>query len=160
VVNLDAVRVAFEPSAYNDPDATRLNIVFQPGPETQDMLAALGEWACQQAVKNSVQWFGKVRSAESIHEAYIPCSKKTDRYPASFRAKMNSAPPAAVRVWNAQKQACDLPSPLQGWFTEARIHLRSVWFTPGGQFGLVMECTDLMLVQHEAEGQRLASCPF
>ncbi len=160
VVNLDAMRVAFEPSGYNDPDATRVDIVWQPGPSTQDMLSALDEWVVQQAVKHSVQWFGKARSVESIHEAYVPCAKKSDRYPASFRAKMNIGPPAAVRVWDGERQPCELQTPLQGWFTEARIHLRSVWFMPGGQFGLVLECTDLKLVHHEGEAQLLAPYPF
>ncbi|WP_353213254.1 hypothetical protein, partial [Rhodovarius sp.] len=158
--NLDVMRVCFEPSAYNDPQGSRQNIVFQPPEAVQESLAALDEWALQQAAANSLQWFGKARSAESLAESYTPCSKKTDRYPASFRAKMNAAPPAAVRVWNKEREFCEMPSSLQGWFVAPRIVLRSVWFMPGGQFGLVLEVTDLLLFEHEATMRAQVACPF
>ena len=155
IVNFPAMQVAFEPAHFSDPEASRVNIVWRPTQEVEEMLKNLDTWVLTQAKEHSVQWFGKQRSEESIHESYVPVLKSSDRYASTFKAKMNIEPPNQVRVWGDDKQLVEPPTTWLNCITAPRIEVKSVWFM-GTQFGLVLECTDLRMCREEAT----FSCPF
>ena len=70
VSNFEAMSIAFEPSAYNDPDASRVNMVFRPTADVIDVLTELDEWVLQAVCQNPTKYFGKQRPLDQICEPY------------------------------------------------------------------------------------------
>jgi hypothetical protein len=151
---LDPVEVCFEPSSYGDDGtATRVNIVFRPSEAIAADLEQLDAWLLRTAAENSLAWFGKQKTVQSLEESYTPILKHT-KYGPQFKAKLNLAPPAQTRIWDQQKQVRGPPESWKGASVKPRLHLRGVYFM-GAQFGAVVECTDVQILMEAA-----SSCPF
>ena len=73
--NLEAMQIAFEPSAFQDPDATRVNIVFRPTDSVIHSLTELDEFILTTVCKDSVRWLGKARSETQIRESYTTSTR-------------------------------------------------------------------------------------
>jgi len=99
-LSLAPMQVCFEPSAYGDPEASRVNIVFKPDDETVAWLEELDEWVIQAAARESLRFFGKVKTAEQLTETYQPIVKRSTRYPTQFKAKMNLQEPNRTKMWD------------------------------------------------------------
>ena len=148
------MRVAFEPSAYGDSEATRVSIVFRPDDETIAELELLDESILGVASMQSLRLFGKSKTVEQLRETYTPIVKAFDRYPSVFKAKINLKPPAPVKIWDSQRQPREAPAQWRDCLIAPRIRLRSIYFM-GGQWGCVLECTDAMVSEEET-----VECPF
>jgi len=155
VVTLEGLQVAFEPSMFNDPQATRVNIVWRPNERVEAHLTELDEWIISAVAANPGKYFGKARSEDSIREAYTPIVKLSDKYPAQIKAKMNLTEPCKVRVWDEAKNLRDPPESWVDCTTAPRLKLRSLWFG-AAQWGAVLECTDIQVLTEESA----AACPF
>jgi hypothetical protein len=57
--NLDAMQVCFEPSAFQDDQATRVNLVLRPDEATVSSLDAVDEWIVAAVAKDSLRLLGK-----------------------------------------------------------------------------------------------------
>ena len=73
---LPALQIAFEPSAYGDSDATRVNLVLKVSSVHEPDLAKIDEWILDTVSADPVKYFGKAKSRESIEETYTPCLRK------------------------------------------------------------------------------------
>ena len=102
----------------------------------------------------SLAWFGKVKTVEQLEENYTAILKHT-KYGAQFKAKLNLAPPAQTKIWDGEKQPRAAPESWKGASVKPRLHLRGVYFMGAAQFGAVVECTDLQILEEAA-----SSCPF
>ena len=154
-VTLEGLQVAFEPSMFNDPQATRVNIVWRPNERVEAMLTELDEWIVCAVAANPLKYFGKARSEDSIREAYTPILKLSDKYAPQFKAKLNLTEPCKVRVWDEDKNPRDAPESWIDCTTAPRLKLRSLWFG-AAQWGAVLECTDIQVLSEEAA----PTCPF
>ena len=76
---LEPMPVCYEPSAYGDEAAPRVNIVFRPPQGVLDSITALDEWIIQAAAKDSVKFFGKAKTEDQIRESYQPLVKQRAR---------------------------------------------------------------------------------
>ena len=152
---LDPMPVCYEPSAYGDAEATRVNIVFRPSQAILEAMEALDEWIIQAATKDSLKFFGKAKTEDQIRESYQPLVKTSDKYPAQIKAKLNISGPATVRCWDAEKKPREQPEAWRGATVKPRLWLRSLYFMGAGVFGATMECTDVQICE-EAGGE----CPF
>ena len=151
---LDSVEVCFEPSSYGDDGtATRVNIVFRPSEAIAADLEQLDAWLLRTAAENSLAWFGKQKSVDQLGESYTPILKQT-KYGPQFKAKLTLAPPAQTKIWDQQKQVRAAPESWKAASVKPRLHMRGVYFM-GAQFGAVMECTDVQILEEAA-----SSCPF
>lgn len=61
-----ALSVQWEPSAFNDETATRLNICFTPSPEVVQQLERFDEWAVQALSEQSQRLSGTALPVEEI----------------------------------------------------------------------------------------------
>ncbi len=152
---LEAMPVCYEPSAYGDETATRVNIVFRPPQGVLDAITALDEWIIKTATKDSVKFFGKQKSEEQIRESYQPLVKTSEKYPPQIKAKLNISGPSTVRVWDGDKKAREQPEIWRGCLVKPRLWLRGLYFMGAGVFGATLECTDVQICE-EAGGE----CPF
>ena len=64
--------MAFEPSAYQNDEATRVNLVLKVGLVHEPDLAKIDEWILDTLSADPVKYFGKAKSRESIEETYTP----------------------------------------------------------------------------------------
>ena len=111
---LPALQIAFEPSAYQSEDATRVNLVLKVGLVHETDLATIDEWILKTVAADPVKFFGKAKSCENLAETYTPCLKKTEvGQPAE-----NEAEPAGLRRGRAPLgggQAAPRPARRLGW---------------------------------------------
>ena len=64
--------VLWEPSAYNDDAATRLNISFAPNPEVSQELQRFDTWSVETLSEESTRLFGTTLDKEEVHRRYQP----------------------------------------------------------------------------------------
>ena len=154
---MEPMEVAYEPSAFQNEDSTRVNIVWRPGTsDIEQFLDGIDEWIMREVAANSTRLFGKARSVDSLKDSYTCILKKSDKWPSQFKAKMNTAEPSKVRIWDADGQPREPPKSWQGCVTRPRLRLKSVYLM-GQQFGPILECTDVQIVEEASTG---SSCPF
>lgn len=154
VALLEPMRVVFEPSAFGNEDATRVNVVFRPSPQLLAGLEAFDEWVLATLAADSVRFFGRAKSAEQLRDTYTPAAKPSDKYPATFKAKMNIQDPNVVKVWGTDGQPRAQPQQWKDCLVVPRIRLRGLYFM-GASFGPVLELTDAQIVEEQT-----AECPF
>ena len=154
VALLEPMGVVWEPSAFGNEDATRVNIVFRPSPALLAGLQAFDEWVIATLAADSVRYFGRVKSAEQLRDAYVPAAKHSEKYPATFKAKMNLQDPNVVKVWDAEKRPRAQPQQWKDCLVVPRIRLRGLYFM-GASFGPVIELLDAQIL-----GEESPECPF
>ena len=155
IFTMDPMEIAYQPSAFQDSDSTRVNIVWRPTPDQEEFLDSIDEWILRAAAANSTKLFGKVRTVESLKDSYTPILKKSDKWASQFKAKMNLQDPAKVKIWDADGVLREAPESWQGCLTRPRLRLKSVYLM-GQQFGAVLEVTDLQVIEEVPE----SACPF
>ena len=111
---LPSIKVAFEPSAYQDEEATRVNVVFEVGLAREEELGAIDKWILDTVAADPVRFFGKAKSRENLAETHTPCLKRTEvGQPAE-----NEAEPARLGRGGAPLdggQAAPRPARRLGW---------------------------------------------
>ena len=153
--NLWPMQIRFEPSAFQDPDATRVNMVFRPPEEVIQHLQELDEFILQTVCKDPARWFGKARSETQIRESYNPIVKLHDKYLPSFKDKANLEPPYQMKVWDAEGVQRGFPDEWKDLTVKPRIRLKNLYFMGAGAFGATLECTDAQIVEEQVQ-----ACPF
>ena len=153
--SLSHMRVAFEPSAFQDAEATRVNIVFKVDLVRELELQEIDKWILDAVAADPVRFFGRHKTAEQLLESYTPCLKKTEKWGSQFKAKMNLPGSAGgVRVWGADKQAREPPESWAGCLVKPKIRFRHLYFM-GNQWGPVIDVLDLQVL-----GEPANECPF
>ena len=155
-VTLEPMPVCYEPSAYGDDQATRVNIVFRPSAAVLEHMVELDELIIKLVTKDSIKFFGKVRSEDLVRESYQPLVKTSEKYPAQIKAKVNLSGSAVVRCWDADRKGRSQPESWRCAIVKPRLVLKSLYFMGAGLFGATMECTDVQIMQEDAGGE----CPF
>jgi hypothetical protein len=150
---LEPMEIAYEPSAFQDQESTRVNIVFRPTPEVEEFLDSIDEWVMREVAVNSVKL---ARSVDSLKDSYTPILKKSDKWPSQFKAKMNLQEPSKVKIWDADACLREAPQTWQGCVARPKLRLKSIYLM-GTSFGPVLECTDIQIIQEASAG---SSCPF
>ena len=151
----EAQHVVYEPSAFQNEDATRVNLVMRASPQVADALSALDERVIDICTEDSVRLFGKALTREEVALRYSPCLKKSDKgYDPTFKVKISTSGRSKLRCWNASREIREAPETWVGCSVKPIVNLRCLWFMPKA-FGCVLECSNLM-VDDGAE----AECPF
>lgn len=143
----------YEPSAYQNADATRVNAVLRPAAEHEAELKALDEWCLSFVAENSERLVGRAQSIEQLSGLYQPCLRTSDKYPPSVRVKMNLQGFSATKFWDEAGKATTAPASWTGCSVWPRIRIKGLWFM-AKQFGIVLELSDAKVRQVETE------CPF
>ena len=151
----DAMTVLFEPSAYNQPDATRVNLCLSVTPDIASSLADLDEWCVTTLAAQSPKLFGSQLSVEEVRHRFQPTLRTYEATGSqSLRLKMNLSGRAAVRIWNPMGTQISAPPCWSQCSAKCRIRLKGFWLMGKNEIGLVAECLDVQLDTAEAE------CPF
>ncbi len=155
-VTLEPMSVCYEPSAYGDSDATRVNIVFRPGAAVLEHFEELDELIIKLVTKDSLKFFGKVRSEDLVRESCQPLIKTSEKYLPQIKAKVNISGTGAVRCWDVDRKCRGQPETWRGAVVKPRLVLKGLYFMGAGLFGATMECTDIQVTQEDGN----VECPF
>ena len=149
-----AMQCLWQPSAYNDETATRLNLSLSPGPEAVASLEALDAWLVNALALSSSKCLGTQMSTEEVRSRYqsaLKCHEASGtRY---LRVKVNTTGKAAVRCWDTMRQPRPLPESWTSCSVTPRIVVKGIWLM-GKDFGLTLDLRDAMLDEQPTE------CPF
>ena len=155
---LDApLEVAFEPSAYNDPEnaSTRVTMCLTPSDSVRDQVVALDEWCIRTLAANPLQLIGVQLSMDQIRDRYVSCLKTNDEKGySSLRLKMNRCGRYALQCFTPEREKRAFPLEWRGTSVRAQITFRGL-FLMGRDFGPVLELTHAIVHEPEAE-----LCPF
>ena len=146
--------VLWEPSAYNDETAQRVNISFVPTPEVTKELQGFDIWCMDTLVQESVRLFGTALDKEELQRRYQPALRTHEKTgTTSLRCKMNISGRNTVKCWDTFRAPRSLP---ESWTTCAvtpRIAVKGLWVM-GKEVGPLLE------LQHAMLDEATAECPF
>ena len=150
----DALTVLFEPSAFNQPDATRVNLCLSVTPAVASALQELDEWCINTLAAESSRLLGSQLSVEEVRNRFQPTLHTHEASGSqSLRLKINLSGRAAVRIWTPVGTQTSAPPSWSQSSAKCRIRLKGFWLM-AKEIGVVAECTDIQLDTAEAE------CPF
>ena len=150
----DALTVLFEPSAYNQPDATRVNLCLSVTPAVVSSLQDFDEWCVNTLAAESPRLLGSVLSAEEVRNRFQPTLRTHEATGSQrLRLKMNTTGRTAVRCWSPMGTQISAPPSWSQCSAKCRVKLKGFWIM-AREIGVVAECTDVQLDTAEAE------CPF
>ena len=98
-------------------------------------------------------------TSEQVAAGYHPCVRHTDGYAPLLQAKMSTEGPGAIRCWDADGSARELPSEWEHTRVQMMFHVSHLWIMGSG-FGLVVGVTDLRAVSEEPDEREVPVCPF
>ena len=150
----DTQIVAYQPSAFQNEEATRVNLVMRASPSAIEALSSLDEYMIDVGVSQSERFFGKVLTRDEVIMRYNPCLKKSDKgYEPTFKAKINLSGRGKLKCWSMDKTQREVPEAWCGCSVQPRITVRSIWVMPK-EFGCMFECSDILIDEAGPE------CPF
>ena len=150
----DSLTVLFEPSAYNQPDATRVNLCLSVTPALVASLQEFDEWVVTTLAAQSSKLLGSQLSVEEVRHRYQTTLRTHEASGSqSLRLKLNLSGRAAVRVWNPMGAQTSAPPCWAQCSAKVRIRLKGLWLM-AKEIGVVAECTDVQL------DPPMAECPF
>ena len=151
----DFLTVLFEPSAYNQPDATRLNLCLSVTPAVARSLSAFDEWLTTTLAAESPRLFGTTLTVEEVRGKFLPTLRTHEATGSqSLRLKMNMTGRSRLRIWDMSRNPISAPPSWTQCSAKCKIRLKSIWLMGKNEMGVVAEATDVMLNDAEAE------CPF
>ena len=147
--------IPWEPAAFGNPEATRVNLTFNATPATAESLRAFDEFSIAILAERSEKLFGHKVSLEDMRKRYQPTMKTHEASGMqSWRVKMNTTGKGATRLWDTFRNS--LSSPPDCWTActaKCRVKVKGYWIM-AREIGVILEAQDVMLDMQAAE------CPF
>lgn len=151
----DALTVLFEPSAYNQPDATRVNLCLSVTPAVAQSLEGFDEWCINTLALESQRLFGTTLSVEDVRGRFQPMLRTYEATGSqSMRLKMNTTGRSRLRIWDTSRNPISAPPSWTQCSAKCKIRLKGIWLMGKNEMGVVAEAMDVMLDDADAE------CPF
>ena len=143
----------FEPSAFNDVEATRVNLSLTPSDSIEKHLTAVDSFLASQLATDSQKYFGQVLTTQQIMERMQPSIRISDKGHHSIRLKMNISGRAKVQCFDEEKTARDLPVAWLDVSLRPRILVKGFWMM-AKEIGLLYELQACQI------SEQTRACPF
>ena len=105
----EALTVCYQPSAFNDPDATRVNLCLGMTDSLAEQLKSLDASLITAIAADSKKYFGQALSAEEVKNRMQPSVKVSDKGFDHWRCKLNLSGRSKVMCYGMDKNARALP---------------------------------------------------
>ena len=145
--------IPFNASAFQNSDATRVNLCMTPDDNLTDQIHAIEGEVKKQLIPRMQEMFGAQAGTLEKQDEWFQSVIKDSKGYQTMRTKINLIGKYQTRVWNQRKESMPLPSDWSAFQVKPKLWIRAVWIM-GKEAGLVIDCTDAQL----EEIQR--SCPF
>ena len=137
-----------------------VNMVITVTEEQACFIEQVEGWFCGQAFANSLEWFGKEHSHETIKTMFSPSLKRNSRHPPNLRGKLilNGPESSLTRVVYRDSDGNNkklrgfeevvtvLDNNWKGFDARCAISIHSAWIV-GDRFGMRINFTDLLVIQ-------------
>ena len=152
-LQLGPLSALFEPSAFNDPSASRVNLCLSTNEVVEETLQKLDNRIIELLAAESCQYFGTALTSAQVLERMQPSIRVSDKGYKSCRLKMNVSGRARVALYDMNRQPREAPESWVGASCTAKVLIKSVWFL-AKEFGILYEAQAVQLDVQPAE------CPF
>ena len=147
------LRVVWKPSAFQQPDASRVNICFALDDAASAYFQTVDMALLKLLSDDPKKYFGQPLTYEQIRERYQPAIKVSEKGYTTLKAKMNLTGPAKVRCWSSEKTPREMPLDWGMADVSPRLAIKGLWLM-AREFGLLVEMTDALIEERSVE------CPF
>ena len=148
------LQVPFNASAYQNPEASRLNLCFNVDDKFKAQIQALDAELKKQLKPRLQEIFGAAAATiEKGDDWYRSCLKVSSMGYETLRCKLNMEGKNCVRVWDHQRHAMEIPVDWSAWQVKPKIWVRGVYVI-GKECGCILDVTDAQCTTIER------SCPF
>jgi hypothetical protein len=144
----------FEPSAFNDPEASRVNISLMTsttGIETE--LNLLDAHICALLTKDSQKYFGQILTEAQVKERMQPSVRVSAQGHRSWKLKMNITGRAKCVCYDENREVRAAPESWMDCSLRPHILVKSVWLMTK-EFGIVYELAAAQICES------VKRCPF
>ena len=147
------MEVPFEPSAFNDPEASRVTLCVTPSDTLTSMVAELDAW-CINTLSANPSLLGISLTPDQVRERYSSSLKTSDKGYVTVRAKINKSGRYALQCYDPELVKRSHPETWRGCSIRPRLVLKAIWVM-GRDFGAILECTHALVKKGADE-----ACPF
>ncbi len=152
-LQLGPLSTLFEPSAFGDPAATRVNLCLSTTEPVEETLHELDRRVVELLAADSAKYFGVALTSEQILQRMQPSIRVSEKGYKSCRMKMNVSGRGRVAIYDMNRQPCEAPESWAGSTCTARVLVKSVWLM-AKEWGVLYEAQAVQLDVQPAE------CPF
>ena len=151
----EAQTVVSEPTAFQNDDAVRVNLVMRTSSHTAEVLSSLDTHLIEFCTEHSARLFGKTLSRDEVALRYSPCLKQSAKggYDPTFKTKIVLSGRGKLRCWDSERTPCEFPESWVGCTVQPHITFRCLWIMPK-EFGCLFDCSDALIDETGPE------CPF
>ena len=144
-LNPGYLQVPFNASAYQNSEASRLNLCFSVTDELRSIIQTLDNEVKKLVKPRLGEIFGaQAASIEKQDEWYHSPLKVSSMGYETLRCKLNIGGKNSVRVWDHQKEQMDIPTDWTIYQVKPRIWIRGVYIL-GKELGCILDITDAQL---------------
>ncbi len=152
-LQLGPLSTLFEPSAFGDPAATRVNLVLTTNEIVEETLSELDRRVVELLAADATKFFGTALTEAQILERMQPSLRVSDKGYKSCRMKMNITGRNRVQIYDMNKMPCEAPENWIGTNVTARLVVKSVWLM-NKEWGILYEAQAVQVDVQAVE------CPF
>jgi hypothetical protein len=143
----------FEPSAFNDPEASRVNISLMMTAGLELELNQLDTHLVKLLAKESQKYFGQVLTEAQIKERMQASVRSSDKGLKSWRLKMNISGRAKCLCYDESRQLREAPECWLNVSLRPRVVVKGFWLM-NKECGLIYELQAAQICETVKE------CPF
>jgi hypothetical protein len=149
----DALSVCYTPSAFNEPEATRVNICLEMTDSLEKQLNSFDESLIIAIVENSKKYFGQVLTIEEVKNRMQPSVRISEKGVKHWRCKINISGRGKVQCYGMDKHVRALPENWLECKVRPRVLLKSIWIM-SKEIGCLWEVVAAQIDEQQKE------CPF
>jgi hypothetical protein len=143
----------FEPSAFNDPEASRVNMSLMMTAGLEIELNQLDAHLCSALAEDSQRCFGQVLTEAQIKERMQQSVRKSDKGHKSWRLKMNISGRAKCLCYDEERKLREQPESWSDVSLKPQVAVKAFWMM-NKEFGLIYELQAVQICE------TVKVCPF
>ena len=149
----DSLNVCYQPSAFNEPEATRVNICLGMTDSLAKQLNSFDESLIIAIAADSKKYFGQILTIDEVKNRMQPSVRVSEKGFTHWRCKMNIAGRGKVQCYGMDKNVRDLPESWLECKVRPRVMLKSIWIM-SKEIGILYEVVACQIDEQTKE------CPF
>ena len=152
-MHAESLNVCYQPSAFNDEGATRVNICFGTTEFLTEQLKSFDAALITLIAADSKKYFGQTLSVEEIKNRMQPSVRVPEKGFTHWRCKLNLSGRGKVQCYGMDKNVRALPESWLDVSVRPRVQIKSIWIM-SKEIGVLYEVVACQIDEQSRE------CPF
>ena len=149
----ESLSVCYQPSAFNDPDATRVNICLGTTDSLAEQLKSLDSSLVTAIAADSKKYFGQTLSVEEVMNRMQSSVRVPEKGFTHWRCKLNLSGRGKVQCYCMDKNVRAFPESWLDVSVRPRVQIKSIWIM-SKEIGVLYEVVACQIDEQSRE------CPF